>query len=356
MLMELAESMEAYGWEYTMMAAPNFGDDKKQAGSNIGAYLKDNAQKYDVIDYDYKFGYFQRKRIHRSTLLVARAQLLLHHYVYSPCPPLAVDPLVMQTLKYQVDKFRKWRTLPGLDRNLSEADLVSVLNRQAKHDLIKRGISSQKIVVLPNGMNSENRAGFRKISSDLPQDPLIAFIGMFGPRKGSIEMPKLVRLIRQAKPDARFRLLGTLGILKTKREVLERFDLVSRPQIEVVPSYDASELPGLLAECSLGFFPSYAEGFPLGVMEMLAASLPVVVYDVPGAPEMLPSEWLVPVKDYLSMARKITWWLDNPATLQEDRITARKNSEAFVWNEIAHKTDVIYSNALEARRDSRKID
>ena len=67
-----------------------------------------------------------------------------------------------------------------------------------------------------------------------------------------------------------------------------------RGYIEVIPQFHPDELPILLSSCSLGIFPSYLEGFAFGVLEMLAAALPVIAYDTPGAPMMVPEQYLVP--------------------------------------------------------------
>ena len=44
---------------------------------------------------------------------------------------------------------------------------------------------------------------------------------------------------------------------------------------------------GSVVMFSAGAFPSHCEGFPFGVLEMLAAGLPVVAYRAPGAPMMI---------------------------------------------------------------------
>ncbi len=95
-------------------------------------------------------------------------------------------------------------------------------------------------------------------------------------------MPRIVERVVHDAPGTRFRLLGTSGMFPSADDVQRCFPRDLRRYVEVVPTYDPAELPGLLADCAMGFFPSYLEGFAFAVLEMLAASLPVVAYDVPG--------------------------------------------------------------------------
>ena len=86
-------------------------------------------------------------------------------------------------------------------------------------------------------------------------------------------MPRIVERVVRKAPETRFRLLGTRGMFASADDVLRRFPRTVRRHVEVVPTFDAGELPRLLADCAMGFFPSYLEGFPFAVLEMLAASL-----------------------------------------------------------------------------------
>jgi glycosyltransferase involved in cell wall biosynthesis len=58
-------------------------------------------------------------------------------------------------------------------------------------------------------------------------------------------------------------------------------------EIEFVSTYQPDELPALLADCTVGAFPSYVEGFGLAVIEQLAAGIPTVAYDTAGPRDIL---------------------------------------------------------------------
>ncbi len=149
--------------------------------------------------------------------------------------------------------------------------------------------------------------------------------------------------IAQAVPEARFRLVGTAGMFRTEAEVLAHFPRALREKLEVIPRFRPDELPTLLASCSVGVFPSYMEGMPFGVLEMLAASVPVIAYDAPGPPMMLPAEWLVPRGDFAAMSGKAAAILRYDAQLIAARVQAKKRSQQFRWEEAARMTADAYS-------------
>jgi glycosyltransferase involved in cell wall biosynthesis len=148
-----------------------------------------------------------------------------------------------------------------------------------------------------------------------------------------------VKHIIKSVPDVSFRLLGTV---RSEDDVLAFFQQEDRGRLEIIPQYNPDKLPGLLAPCSVGIFPSYIEGFGFGVLEMLAASIPVIAYNSPGPPMMLPPDWLVPRGDTRAMsARVVDLLLDNRRLIQA-RAEAKRRSEEFCWKTIARQTSEIY--------------
>ena len=122
------------------------------------------------------------------------------------------------------------------------------------------------------------------------------------------------------------------------------------------PSFAPDELPRLLADCSVGVFPSYYEGFGFGVLEMLAAALPVLAYRVPGPPMMLPPAWLVQPRQIggVELGGRILNLLGSPLRLAEARARARERSRRFDWLDIAQRTVRAYEEATARRGAARR--
>jgi glycosyltransferase involved in cell wall biosynthesis len=79
---------------------------------------------------------------------------------------------------------------------------------------------------------------------------------------------------------------------------------------------------------------------------MLAASVPVVAYRAPGAPMMLPPEYLVAPGDTGGMGRRVAGLLSDDDQLTAARIWARQRSRDFSWPRIAVETARIYTAAV----------
>ena len=122
------------------------------------------------------------------------------------------------------------------------------------------------------------------------------------------------------------------------------------PRLEIYPRYDPNELPSLLAGISVGVFPSRVESFGYGVLEMLAAAVPVIAYDAPGPHVMLPPEYRVPVGAVGDLADRVCDLLTDLDRLREARLWARARAANFNWEEIASRTAETYSRRLARLR------
>jgi glycosyltransferase involved in cell wall biosynthesis len=83
---------------------------------------------------------------------------------------------------------------------------------------------------------------------------------------------------------------------------------------------------------------------------MLAAGVPVVAYDAPGPPEMLPPDRLVPPGDVEQMARKVVELLRDRVRLEQARRDARLAAKRFDWLDIARRTVDEYERRLDLHR------
>lgn len=280
--------------------------------------------------------------------MVARSALLMHHFEKISIPVAGFRAIASQVIKAIPNKVDFRHRLRLAQYTLEQADLVNVSNHADKQELMSRGINAEKIVVLPYGMGMIQRQLFERVSSDIPLEPLVAFVGTFDWRKGAADFPKIVRRVVNHIPSVRFRILGTT--YKNAEQVLAAFPAILRQSIEVIPTFSPEELPKLLAPCSVGIFPSYIEGFGFGVLEMLAAAIPVIAYDAPGPPMMLPEAYLVGRGDVQAMSSKVIALLQHPEQLTLARRWAQERAKEFCWKTIAQETAQIYEQRVRALR------
>jgi glycosyltransferase involved in cell wall biosynthesis len=228
---------------------------------------------------------------------------------------------------------------------------VEVLNRHDVEELVASGLPRAKILMVHNGLEPERLKSLsERTHLRASKDLTVVFIGTFDYRKGAKEFPLLWSRINESLPDAKLRLLGTGGLMPDEASVRARFPRRLQRSLEIIPSFDPADLCGLLPPSSIGVFPSHIEGFGLGVLEMLASSIPVIAYDAPGPPEMLAKEWLVPRGDIDAMARRVVNLWRNPRHLAEARERARVVAETFTWERSARLVDSTYRERVMMRR------
>lgn len=349
---ELASELERLGWEADVLSlSTELPGDTASTRRARAEFLRDlirsRGREYDVVDFDHEYLPYPRSDFPEETLLVARSVLLCQQVAARAFPkPPSLRGAVGAVTKGAGRRSDRAEMSAFADRTVREADLVNVSNDDDAELLARRGVPSERIVVLPYGLSAERRAAFDALTPGRPHAGVVAFVGTFDWRKGAADLPAIVAGAVAELPGTRFRLLGTRGMFRTAGDVLARFPRRLRPHVEVAPFYAADELPGLLSDCAAGVFPSYLEGFPFGVLEMLAASLPVVAYDAPGAPMLLPQTWLAEPGDTAATARKLAGLLGDEEELQAARSEARARSREFDWASIAARTRDEYAASV----------
>jgi len=355
-VIELAEELEKLGWQVTIKPPTEILPASQTSSAltldsqyikNLRDYLVKNADKYDVVDYDHGHLPFPRSDFSSKPLFVARSVLLGHHFHSTKIPiPRGIKAQASALLKSSRQRKEKKANIRNAHKTIQEADLVNVANSYDKIELVKWGIDEDKIVILPYGISQTRRYLFDFLPSKIPEKPRVAFIGTFDNRKGAVEFPKIVQEVSSAIPDVEFGLFGT-G--RSKEYVYSCFPEKLWRYINVFPRYSDLELADLLKPYSVGIFPSYIEGFGFGVLEMLAASIPVIAYDVPGPPMMLDTEYLVPRGKSTFMAQKVVNLLQDQNKLYRSRVWAKQRSQKFCWRKIAKETDDCYLKFIHRR-------
>ncbi len=343
-VLELAEEMQRLGWECHLVSLQELAAASGlSAWESLRGFLINHAHEYDVVDYDHEFLPYPRSEFCRQTLFAARSVLLAHHLETIPLPTgHGLKARAGEIVKGSHRQKERQDRICRAQATLEAADLINVSNYDDRNLLVQRGIPAGKIVVLPYGISRSRRPLFDAVSSDPPALPVVAFVGTFDYRKGASEFPDIVQAVAQTIPEVRFKFLGAQGLYQTASGILSCFPRRLHRHLDVTLTYEPEALPNLLASCSLGLFPSYMEGFPFGVLEMQAASLPVIAYDAPGAPMMLPPGHLTARGDWQGLSDKVIRLLQDKSRLAGKRAEAKLRSREFEWKTIAERTQDIY--------------
>lgn len=331
-------------------------DFSRQAKRFVQAHGKD----YEIIDAHQTDLPWHKRELGFAGLLVARSVGLIPFYETilkevdakrPPRPPSVRRRIgdIKRTLEWVVTWRARRRRTGDVVPSLCAADLINVCNQDELAYVRDRLGFGTKSVCLPFGLSTERAGGFAasvRPACERLAHKQVAFIGSWSARKGAWDWGAIIRQVRPAVPGAKFLFLGTGS---TESIVRRDIALGDDPAIEVRPGYRSEELPALLGSATAGAFPSYIEGFPFAVLETLAAGLPTVAYDAPGARETLRGQcsgWLVPSGDTAAFSQRLIEIL--MASEDQYAAAARRASEAaeqFRWEPIAARTLAVYKDA-----------
>lgn len=356
---EVAAEMSKLGADCTLLSDSDvFPEISRYRGLSLSyhyakalrEYLRKNSRNYDVIDYDHMHLPFEHRSFNNSSLFVARSVLLTHHSAVARLPSFPrLRSRLGSIVKSPWWRFERNVHLLLANKTIRHADLVNVSNEADLAVLRRSGVSASKVVVIPFGLTEERLKSFATAAPErVGMPPKIAFVGTFDARKGGPDLIKLLKLLVARVPDVRLKLLGAR--YRSENDVRSFFPEALQQRLEIVSQFDPNDLGALLSDCALGVFPSYFEGFGFAVLEMLASALPVVAYDAPGPPMMLPPDLLVPVGNVKLLAERTISLLENRAELLEKRKWAKARAAEFLWCKFGKMTLDAYEARLRVLR------
>lgn len=315
--LELAAELERRGW-HCQVAGPD--------ASGIAAPAELLAQPWDVVDWDVHLD-VERHRLPPQTLSLARIPLLNLHI-----PGRLPWPLGPWRWRRRAQHLvRRWRggrseiqeladAQQRVRHALGQADAINTWNSADSRLLVEQeGIPRERLIELPPGLPKARLQALGavaaqrlvQLSHPTPErPPRVVVLATFDFRKGCLDLPRILAQLRRHHPNLQLRLLGTRGLFRGEAEVRQFFAAEQQDALEVVPSFDSTDLPRWLSDVDVGLFPSYLEGFGIAVIEQLAVGLPVFAYDVPGPCDSLPQEWRVVRGRWRQLAEAILRYLD----------------------------------------------
>jgi glycosyltransferase involved in cell wall biosynthesis len=352
--MELAAELELRGW-HCHVAGPD--------ATGIAAPDELLRQAWDVVDWDIQLA-VPRSALPPAALSLARIPFLNLH-LRGGHLPWPLGPWRWRRRGQHL--LRRWRggrseiqeladAQARVRRGLAAADLLNPWNSADTRLLIdQEGIAPARLIELPPGL-PQSRLQALAATHRVPtgQRPLrLVVLATFDFRKGCLDLPPLLAQLRRRHPGLQLRLLGTRGLFRSEAEVRRFFPADLQTALEVVPSFNAAELPGWLADADAGLFPSYLEGFGIAVIEQLAAGLPVFAYDVPGPCDSLPADWLVPRGERQLLAARISSFFQQPPALQaQARQWALQRAQTYALGGLADRWDQLYRHHLHQRQST----
>jgi glycosyltransferase involved in cell wall biosynthesis len=229
---------------------------------------------------------------------------------------------------------------------LRRFDRLIVGSRYMAGELLRNGVDSNKVTVLPNYTTLREPK-----PEDPPDPPTILCLGQFIRIKG---MPQLIESMAHMRPGPwRIKLVGDGPLLDDCMNRVAELNLEDRVQFS--PPVPYSHLEQILRSASIVVVPSIApEAFALVGIEAMACGRPVIAFDAGGI-----REWcidgvtgiVVPRGDLIALARAIESLLDDPSRARAIGARGRRLVDTrFRLNDHLKGLLSVYDAAIESRR------
>jgi glycosyltransferase involved in cell wall biosynthesis len=243
--------------------------------------------------------------------------------------------------------------------SVSRARRVIAVSRQTADELTEFfGTSSEKVVVVPNGVGASfapidegAQRAFRALKR-LP-DRYLLFVGTLEPRKN---LPLLVRAYARwrkqtddANLDVKLVLAGGRGWYYD-----ELFGSVREAGVEdavILPGFVASdELPAWYGSALAFVFPSWTEGFGLPVLEAMACGTPVLCSATASPQEVTRGAALTFDRgDADALVHALHLMVGQAALRAELAQRGLERAAEFSWRRSALETLAVYEEAVESQ-------
>jgi glycosyltransferase involved in cell wall biosynthesis len=174
---------------------------------------------------------------------------------------------------------RRWLIRFVLDKSAEIVVLSENWRRKVSQMTANRNITT---IANPVTVNTSLSVGdYRRAEN------VVLFLGRLNKDKGIFDLVNAVAEIMNSFPDTILRFAGQGDIETIKRRAASKNVLTN---IEFLGWVTGNAKTRALAEASIYALPSYMEGLPMGILEAMAAGLPVVASDVGAIPEIVENE------------------------------------------------------------------
>lgn len=225
--------------------------------------------------------------------------------------------------------------------NMQSADVIVVVSKPLRNELVNRGIDDSKILVNPNGVNPEKYnpsvdGAFIRKKYSLERMTVVGFIGTFGKWHGAEVLVKafgaLLRDCPAYRKSLRLLLIGDGVTMPLVKDALAEFDIADVCILTgLVPQ---EEGPAHLAACDILASPHVPNpdgtpffGSPTKLFEYMAMGKAIIASDLDQIGEVLEhgrTALMVEPGDAEALARGMKKLVDNPELREKLGVAARQ--------------------------------
>lgn len=184
-------------------------------------------------------------------------------------------------------------------RALRRTGTWQAISRRIAHTLESRGMPAERIVALPNAVDTTRFASIRRDPSAAPR---FVFVGRLEAEKGLDTLLEAFADIATAFPRATLLVVGTGSLERQLKLRAEQLGVAAR--VEFAGHRD--DVEAVLADANIGVLPSRIEGLSNTLLESMASGLPMIASRISGNEDFVRdggNGWLFEPGDRAGLAR-----------------------------------------------------
>ena len=206
---------------------------------------------------------------------------------------------------------------------LKEANKVIVQNKENGQYLVRKKIIKELSysVVNGSGVNSDYFS-----FSPMPNMPLnFLMVSRIRTDKGIIEYIKAAKIIKSKYPYVSFTLVGDVDKGLNENIIISIKKLDNNKIINYL-GY-RNDIKNIIVKSHIFVLPSYHEGMPKSVLEAMSIGRVILTTNIAGCNQLVQdgvNGFLVPPKNYILLAEKMEWLINNNNNLDSMGLMSRK--------------------------------
>lgn len=258
-------------------------------------------------------------------------------------------------------KYKIWNLIDNFV--LSKADKIVVISDAIKKDLIKRGISYEKIVMLPNAVDINKFSPQPKSIKiekkyNLNNKKIIMYLGKFQPWEQLDKLVKIFAKIKERQNNVKLLLVGDGPDRKKIEKIIKEYNLTK--DVTITGFVPFSDVPKYYSVCDVFVMvrpatPHLDKTTPIKPFEAMSMGKVVISTDIGGMREIIEdgkTGFLVS-HSMDAIVDKTIEVLNNPQLREEIGANARRYvKENRDWKAIINNLDDVYEEVIKKHVNS----
>jgi len=237
-------------------------------------------------------------------------------------------------------KSKIWKHLVvnrGLEYTLNKTDFIIANSTQTREEVIKLGLSKNKIAVANLGLDTRFTRNIVNKSNKKANIFTIGYLGGFGPNKNIKFILRAAELIKDKW--IAFKIYGN------KAHWYEKPDEYAQKNVRFMGFAPEEKIIDIYDSFDVFVFPSLYEGFGLPILEAQARGLPVIIYKYGKIPKEV-RRYCFEAESPEHMAQIIEQLKENGYN-EKQRKKAIEYARSFTWEKAAKETLNVYKKVLK---------